>query len=100
MLFMIVEHFRNGDARPVYDRFRQRGRLAPAGLTYIASWVTDDLRHCYQVMECDDRALLDEWLRAWDDLVEFDVYAVITSAEAAARVPPLAAPTTSGAPAR
>ena len=99
MLFMIVEHFRNGDARPVYDRFRHRGRLAPPGLTYVGSWVTDDLRHCYQVMECEDRALLDQWIAAWHDLVEFDVYPVITSAEAAARVPPLVA-TTSATPAR
>jgi len=87
MLFMIVEHFRNGDPRPVYDRFRARGRLAPAGLTYVNSWVVDDLTRCYQVMECDDRALLDEWLAAWKDIVDFDVHPVITSAEASARVP-------------
>ena len=87
MLYMIIEHFRNGDARPVYDRFRQRGRLAPDGLHYINSWVTPDLTRCYQVMECDDRALLDAWLAAWEDLVEFEVHPVITSAEAAARVP-------------
>jgi len=86
MLFMIVEHFRNGDPRPVYDRFRARGRLAPAGLTYVNSWVVDDLTRCYQVMECDDRALLDEWLAAWKDIVDFDVHPVITSAEASARV--------------
>lgn len=84
---MIVEHFRNGDPRPVYDRFRARGRLAPAGLTYVNSWVVDDLTRCYQVMECDDRALLDEWLAAWKDIVDFDVHPVITSAEASARVP-------------
>ena len=55
MLFMIIEHFRNGDPTPVYQRFRERGRLAPESLRYVASWVTDDLRHCYQVMECDNR---------------------------------------------
>ena len=87
MLFMIVEHFRNGDAKPVYARFREGGRLAPEGLKYVNSWVTPDLTRCYQVMECDDRALLDEWIAAWDDLVEFEVHPVITSAEAAARVP-------------
>ena len=87
MLFMIVEHFKNGDARPVYDRFRKRGRLAPEGLTYVNSWVTPDLTTCYQVMECGDRALLDAWLAAWKDIVDFDVHPVITSAEAAARVP-------------
>lgn len=86
MPYMIVEHFRNGDAKPVYARFRQRGRLAPDGLHYVSSWVTPDLTHCYQVMECDDRALLDELIAAWDDIVDCEVQPVITSAEAAARV--------------
>jgi hypothetical protein len=83
---MILEHFRDGNARPVYDRFRERGRLAPEGLQYVSSWVTTDLRHCYQVMECADRALLDQWIGAWADLVEFEVIPVLTSAEAAAQV--------------
>lgn len=87
MLYMVVEHFRDGDPRPVYERFRERGRLAPDGLTYVNSWVTADLKHCYQVMACDDRALLDEWMRAWNDLVDFEVHSVVTSAEAAAAVP-------------
>ena len=86
MLFMIVEHYRIGDAKPVYERFRTRGRLAPEGLRYVASWVTADLAHCYQVMECDDRALLDQWTAAWTDIVEFEVHPVVTSAEAAAAV--------------
>lgn len=86
MLYMIIEHFREGKPRPVYERFRQRGRLAPEGLQYVSSWVSTDLRHCYQVMECADRALLDEWMAAWSDLVEFEVIPVLTSAEAAAQV--------------
>jgi len=86
MLYMIVEHFRNGDPVPVYERFRARGRLAPEGVRYINSWVTDDLTTCYQVMECENRQLLDQWLAAWTDLVEFEVKPVITSAEASARV--------------
>lgn len=88
MLFMIVETFRGGDAVPVYRRFRDAGRLAPEGLGYIDSWVTHDLRRCYQVMECDDRALLDEWIGKWNDLVEFEVVPVITSAEARAAIAP------------
>jgi hypothetical protein len=86
---MIVEHFRNGDPAPVYARFRAAGRLAPAGLVYVDSWVSDDLTRCYQVMECDSPALLQQWIEAWSDLVEFEVHAVISSAEAAARVLPL-----------
>lgn len=86
MRYMIVEHFRNGDAAPVYERFRARGRLAPEGLSYIDSWVTSDLQRCYQIMECEDPELLQQWIGAWEDLVEFEVYQVISSSEAASRV--------------
>ena len=86
MLYMIIEDFRGGDPAPVYARFRERGRLAPPGLTYVSSWVTSDLTRCYQVMECNDRALLDQWMAAWSDLVEFTVAEVMTSAEASGRV--------------
>jgi hypothetical protein len=81
---MIIEHYRDGDPKPVYARFRAKGRLAPDGLRYVNSWVTADLAHCYQVMECDDRHLLDEWIAAWSDLVDFEIHPVVTSAEAAA----------------
>ena len=83
MLFMIVEHFR-GNAAPIYQRFRERGRLAPDGLRYVNSWVTPDMERCYQVMECDDRRLLDEWMAQWSDLVDFEVIPVLASADAAA----------------
>ncbi|HQO20066.1 MAG TPA: DUF3303 family protein [Acidobacteriota bacterium] len=85
MLFMVIEHFRNEDAKPVYRRFREQGRMAPEGLMYVLSWVTSDLTRCYQVMECEDRRLLDLWMTNWEDLVEFEVIPVITSAEASAR---------------
>ena len=87
MLYMIIEHYRHGPA-PVYARFHERGRLAPDGLRYVNSWVTPDLQRCYQVMECDDRSLLDTWMAAWQDIVAFEVHPVMTSAEAAARVAP------------
>lgn len=80
---MVIEHFRNGDAAPVYRRFRERGRMAPNGLTYVSSWVTPDMTRCYQVMETANRALLEEWMANWEDLVEFEVHPVITSKEAA-----------------
>lgn len=85
MLYMIVEEFK-GDPAPVYRRFRERGRLAPDGLRYVNSWVTTDLRRCYQVMDCDDRQLLDEWMEQWKDLVDFDVVPVVTSVEAASTI--------------
>jgi uncharacterized protein DUF3303 len=90
-LFMIVERFRNGEAAPVYRRFQERGRMAPEGLTYVASWVDENLETCYQLMETSDRALLEEWMWNWKDLVEFEVHPVITSQEAAQRVASLGA---------
>ena len=83
---MVIEHFRGGDAAPVYQRFREHGRMAPEGLRYVNSWVTNDLTTCYQVMECDDRALLDQWMDNWRDIVEFEVVPVLTSADAATAV--------------
>jgi hypothetical protein len=85
-LFMIVEHFRNGEAGPVYRRFKEQGRMAPDGLTYVSSWVNENLATCYQLMETADRGLLDQWIRNWKDLVEFEVHPVISSQEAAQRV--------------
>ena len=88
MLFMIIEHFRDGDPVPVYRRFRDRGRMAPDGLQYVSSWVTADLKHCYQVMECDDRRLLEQWVDAWRDIVDFEVVPVMTSRDAQTTVAP------------
>ena len=85
MLYMIVEHFKQGDAIPVYRRFRERGRMAPEGLRYVSSWVDDKLVRCFQLMETDDPKLIDDWIANWSDLAEFEVYPVITSSEAAAR---------------
>ena len=85
MLYMVVENFRNG-AEPVYRRFRDSGRLAPAGLLYVSSWVSDKLDRCYQLMETEDRALLDQWTAKWRDLVDFEVIPVISSKEAAEKI--------------
>jgi Protein of unknown function (DUF3303) len=87
MLYMIVEHFK-GDPVPVYRRFRDHGRLAPEGLRYVGSWVTEDLQRCFQIMECDDLRLLQEWIDRWKDLADFEVTPVVTSAEAAAVIAP------------
>ncbi|MBK6844036.1 MAG: DUF3303 family protein [Gemmatimonadaceae bacterium] len=88
MRYMIIEHFRHGDPLPVYRRFRDQGRLAPDGLRYVDSWVTHDLAHCYQVMECEERALLDAWIANWADLVDFEVIPVHSSAEVRELVAP------------
>jgi len=81
---MIVEELRAGDAAAVYQRYREKGRLAPEGLSYLGSWVTQDFKRCFQVMECEDEALLQEWISNWDDLVEFEVIPVVSSTDAAA----------------
>ena len=85
-LYMVVEHFKDGDALPVYRRLRERGRLAPEGLVYVSSWVDTKLERCFQLMETDTRSLLDEWISNWSDLVDFEVHPVITSGEAAERI--------------
>jgi hypothetical protein len=73
---------------PVYRRFRDRGRVAPEGLSYISSWVNDQFDRCYQLMETEDRVLLDRWIANWSDLVDFEVHPVITSKEAAEKIGP------------
>ena len=82
---MVIEDFRPGQVGAIYRRLRDSGRHMPAGLTYVGSWITDDLTRCYQVMECEDPALLDEWISHWADLMDFEVIPVITSDEAKKR---------------
>ncbi len=83
MLFMVIETFRNQDAKAVYRRFRDRGRMTPDDLVFIESWVTADLNRCYQVMECDDVAVLQRWTTEWSDLVDFEIVPVLPGAETA-----------------
>ena len=87
-LYMVVEHFKNRDSVAVYRRFRDRGRMAPAGLRYVSGWVDEKLERCYQLMETHERRLLEEWMANWNDLVEFEVYPAITSQEAAEKIAP------------
>ena len=87
-LFMVIERFKGGDAVPVYRRFREQGRMAPDGLTYVSSWVNDDLTVCYQLMETSHPQLLEQWTSRWSDLVEFEVHPVMTSKEAAEKIAP------------
>jgi hypothetical protein len=88
MLFMVIEHFRDGRGPDIYRRFRDKGRMAPAGLEYISSWVDLDFRRCFQLMEAPDEAALSEWTRNWADLVEFEIVPVLTSEQAAKAIAP------------
>jgi hypothetical protein len=88
MLFMVIEHFRPGQAPEVYRRFRERGRMAPDALRYVSSWVDVSFERCFQVMEADSEALFREWTANWDDLIDFEIIPVRTSTEAAAAIAP------------
>ena len=85
---MIIEHFKNDDPVPVYRRFCDHGRLAPNGLQYISSWVDEKFERCFQIMETADRELLDQWITNWSDIVEFEVFPVVSSKEAAETMAP------------
>ena len=77
-----IERFR--DARAVYQRARDKGRLLPEGLRYLDSSVASDLTRCFQLMECDSSEVFDAWFARWNDLAEFEVVPVVSSGEAAA----------------
>jgi Protein of unknown function (DUF3303) len=87
MQFMVVEHFKNRDAKAIYSRFRERGRMLPSGLKYIGSWTEGNFDRCFQLMECESEAtqLFDEWMANWKDLVDFEIVPVLTGAEAEAQ---------------
>jgi hypothetical protein len=86
MQYMVVELFKGGDPRPTYKRFAEQGRLAPEGVRYLSSWVDLELSRCFQLMETSSFSLLEQWMSRWSDLVDFQVFPVISSAEAAERV--------------
>ena len=88
MLFMIIERFREGCAPDVYRRFRDRGRLAPEEVRYVASWVDLTFERCFQVMEAEREAQIRKWTANWEDLVDFEIVPVRTSQEAAAVIGP------------
>ncbi len=81
MLFMVIERFRDRDAKAVYRRFRDHGRGAPEGLSYVGSWIETNFDRCFQVMECDDGRLLQQWVAFWGDLIEFEIVPVVPSAD-------------------
>jgi hypothetical protein len=88
VLFMVIERFRNQDAKAVYHRFREQGRLAPEGLSYVGSWVEASLDRCFQLMECDDITLLQRWVAQWSDLVAFEIVPVVAGNATATALSP------------
>ncbi|MFY9561970.1 MAG: DUF3303 family protein [Terriglobales bacterium] len=85
MLFMVIERFKGGDPKPIGARFRREGRMLPEGVVYQASWIDPVAGRCFQIMEAPSLESLDEWVRRWNDLVDFEIVPVVTSAEFWAR---------------
>lgn len=83
MLFMVIEHFKDRDAKAVYARLREKGRMAPDGLAYLGSWIEANFDRCFQLMDCDDAKLLQEWILAWGDLADFEIVPVVASKDTA-----------------
>jgi Domain of unknown function (DUF3303) len=81
MLFMIIERFKDGKTAAIGERFERKGRMLPAGVIYHASWVDVTGARCFQIMEAPHRESIDDWIRCWDDLVDFEIFPVLTSAE-------------------
>jgi hypothetical protein len=81
MLFMVIERFKNGDTKAIGERFGREGRMLPPGLTYHVSWMDAAGGRCFQIMEADHAESLAAWASRWDDLVEFEIVPVQTSAD-------------------
>ncbi len=76
---MVIEQFK--DARAIYKRFSEKGRLMPDGLKYVSSWIDRDFKTCWQIMETDDERLFRQWTDDWSDLMDFEIIPVRSSAE-------------------
>jgi uncharacterized protein DUF3303 len=90
MLFMIVERFAPGRATEVYRIARERGRMLPNGLVYVDSWVSAALDVCFQLMECEDPVLFQEWAVRWGGLADIEIVPVAPSSETSALMARLA----------
>ena len=88
MLFMIIERFKDRDPSPIYARLREQGRSLPEGLRFVDSWVEVNFDRCFQLMECDDAALMQRWILQWRDLAKFEVVPVCPSKAVRELFPP------------
>lgn len=92
MLFMVIECFKERNPTPIYARLREQGRALPDGLRYVDSWVEANFARCFQLVECDDAALLQRWVLQWRDLVEFEIVPVSPSQAVRELFPPATPP--------
>ena len=89
MLFMVIEQFPD-DPVPLYRRLRDEGRGLPEGVTYLDSWIEAGLGRCFQLMESESAALLQQWVLHWRGLgVRFEIVPVTRSSDTSALIEPL-----------
>ena len=86
---MVIEKFKNRNARAVYNRSREKGRMVPEGLKYVDSWVEANFDRCFQLMECDDSRLFQQWVIQWQDLIDFEIVPVVPSKQTMETITPL-----------
>jgi hypothetical protein len=86
MQYIIIERFHPGKIKSLYQRFDEKGRMMPEGVTYINSWINEAVTVCYQLMEAPSESLLHEWIANWKDLADFEIVPVISSADAKKKV--------------
>jgi hypothetical protein len=79
---MVIEKYKNNNSKAVYTRVQEKGRMIPDGLRYINSWVEANLGRCFQLMDCDQVDLFQQWIVHWNDLIEFEIIPVVSSKEA------------------
>ncbi len=78
---MVVERFKPGSTRAIGERFNHAGRMLPEGVIYHDSWMASTGDRCFQLMEAQSYDRLIPWIARWDDLVDFEVVPVTSSAE-------------------
>ena len=81
MHYMVIERFKKGAAPEIYARFREKGRMMPAGLEYVSSWINAEMTTCWQLMQSADASLFPLWTEHWKDLMDFEIVSVRSSAE-------------------
>jgi len=74
--YMIIECYKANCYEKIYVRFADEGRMLPNGLYYLNSWANKERNICFQLMETDNEKLFKDWIRKWEDLIDFEIYAV------------------------
>lgn len=81
MFFMVIEHFKNGDPKPIQEKLLHEGQMMPVDLVYHSSWVDPVNARCFQLMETEEIEYLRRWMSSWEELIDFEIIPVIDSKE-------------------